>query len=80
MNFGYEILKELNITKNGTSYTLNDVLLLQKSLLRINVFYETLIYDFLTESPTINFLTFILNLGYTMGLFFGNFKIFFEIY
>ena len=80
LNYGYELLKELNITKNDTSYTLNDVLLLQKSLLRINVFYETLTYDFITESPTFTYLTFILNLGYTMGLFFGKLKIFWNFW
>ena len=71
MNFGYEILKELNITKNDTSYTLNDVLLLQKSLLRLNIFYENLAYDFIAEIPVISFLNFLLNLGFTTGLFFG---------
>ncbi len=56
---------------NKSNYNITDYLLIQKSLLRINIFYDNLSYDYFTESPSLNLMNYLLDLGYTFGLFFG---------
>lgn len=58
---------------NKSNYNITDYLLIQKSLLRINIFYDNLSYDYSTESPSLNLMNYLLDLGYTFGLFFGIF-------
>jgi hypothetical protein len=58
---------------NKSNYTITDYLLIQKSLLRLHIFYDNLSYDYFTESPYLNLLNYLLDLGYTFGLFFGIF-------
>ena len=56
---------------NKSNYSITDYLLIQKSLLRIHIFYDNLSYDYSMESPQYTLLNFLLDLGYTFGLFFG---------
>lgn len=74
MSYGNYLLSVLNFTKTNNNNL--DYLLIQKSLLKISVYYDTIEYDLLTESPQINFINFIVNIGYAFGLIFGKFKIF----
>jgi hypothetical protein len=74
LSYGNDLLQALNHTMRKSDYNVTDLLIFQKSLANINIYYENLSYDVLTESPSLTFLNFILNIGYTFGLFFGNFK------
>ena len=60
-------MKELNYSNNS----IIDYLMFQKSVLKINIHYETLMYEYIIESPFLGFIDFLLDIGYTFGLFFG---------
>lgn len=65
-------MKALNFTK--TQNSIQDYLLIQKSLLKLNIYYDSIEYDFFTESPQIILTNFILNIIYSFCFLFGNFK------
>lgn len=56
---------------NKPDYNETDFLLIQKSFVRINIFYDSLSYDYSKESPSVTTLSYLLDIGYTFGLFFG---------
>jgi hypothetical protein len=62
-------MKALNLTK--TQNSVQDYLLIQKSLLKINIYYDSIEYDFFTESPQIILTNFILNIIYSFCFLFG---------
>jgi hypothetical protein len=74
LSYGYFLMDSLKYPlDNKSNYNITDYLLIQKSLLRINIFYDNLSYDYSTESPSLNLMNYLLDLGYTFGLFFGIF-------
>ena len=77
LSYGYQLLNALNFTK--TANYIQDYLLIQKSLLKINVYYDTIEYDLLTESPQVIFLNISLNIAYAFSLIFGIINILFKI-
>ena len=78
LSYGNYLLKHSNYTMKNSSFDEIEYLILQKSLANVNIFYEILNYDVSTELPALSLLNFILNIGYTFGLFFGNYFINFQ--
>jgi hypothetical protein len=69
-------MKTLNYPLNNKSdHNITDYLMFQKTVLKINIHYSSLLYEYMQESPMIHFNDFILDVGYTFGLFFGMKKI-----
>jgi hypothetical protein len=46
-----------------------DYLMFQKSILKINIHYDSLTYEYVVETPMILLLDFLLDVGYCFGLF-----------
>jgi len=65
-------MKGLNLTK--TQNSIQDYFLIQKSLLKINIYYDSIEYDFFTESPQISLTNFILHIIFAFCFLFGNLK------
>ena len=70
-------MKALNFTK--TQNSIQDYLLIQKSLLKLNIYYDSIEYDFFTESPQISLTNFILHIIFAFCFLFGNFKYLLDI-